>query len=185
MEIINFLLPIGVTFIFSFVSSLFYFRMFHKREVAMAINLFAIAVFCIVYFVTFDNNIGLGIGLLGVLSLVRLRARLDSLFDILFIFMAITFGLIAASVEDVSMVVFVDSLLMFIACVFSSRLIFKKRYVTTKIVFDDINFDRMDDMSYLKDRVRTALKINPIYVRVSKVDYLKDSVTVRVTYVVH
>ncbi|MBT3864534.1 DUF4956 domain-containing protein [Candidatus Peregrinibacteria bacterium] len=185
MSLVPFLIPFGLTLFFSGFASWFYYKSFYKKDLAMAVVLYSLLIFCIVYFVSFENNLGLGIGLLGILSLIRLRSTLENLVDIGFVFLAITLGLLNASISDVWMIVFVNALLVLITCTLASKSLFTKRVVWTKVTYDDIDFERMDDMSYLKERVRQSLKISPIHVQVSRVNYLKDSVTLRVLYELH
>jgi len=185
MEIGAFLPAMGITLLFSGITSYFYYKTYSKRDVATSIVLYALFVFSIVYFVSFEDNIGLGIGLLGILSLIRLRSAVDSLVDIAFVFLSITLGLLNASVADLNAVFFVNAILVFVTLLLSSKILFTKKIVSMKVTFDDIDFEKMDDLRYLKKRVREAINVSPIFVRVSNVNYLKDSVTVRVTYELH
>lgn len=183
MDILNFLYSIGITIFFTVVSATVYFRIYNKKDVAFSTAFYGLLVFCIVYFVSFESNLGLGIGLLGILSLIRLRSTPENLIDISFIFYSITIGLINASVSDNFMAIaIVDVLLTVILLVLASRMIFRRNIVTSKVVFDDIEFEKLDSQKYLKDRVKKDLKIKPLYVTITRIDYLRDSVTLNVLY---
>ncbi len=183
MDIANFLYSIGLTLGFTALSAGIYFRIFNKKDIAFSTALYGLLVFCIVYFVSFESNIGLGIGLLGILSLIRLRSTPENLIDISFIFYSITIGLLNASMsDDLLSVVIADGFLTTVLIALASGLFFRKNIVTSKVIFDDLEFEKLNSLKYLKERVKKDLKIDPIYVAVTRVDYLKDSVNVKVTY---
>ena len=183
MDFLGFLYSFGITLSFSFLSAFYYFKIYLKKDIAFATAFYGLLVFCIVYFVSFESNIGLGIGLLGILSLIRLRSTPENLVDIGFIFYAITIGLLNASLEnDLLTIVSIDFFLtiILILLVFISNL--GKNIVSTRITFDDIDFEKLDSERYLRERVHESLNITPLTLRVTRVDYLKDSVNVRITY---
>lgn len=176
------LMPLGITLFFSVIAAACCYKLLHKKDLASAIILYSLMVFCIVYFVSFENNLGLGVGLLGILSLIRLRTTLENLTDISFAFYAITLGLLNASIQDNYTMVFVDGILTFIIILLASKLIFRRKIVTTRVIFDDLNFEKLNDKKLLMKRVEKDLKIKPISVSVGKIDYLKDCVTLNITY---
>lgn len=179
----EFLLPILITIFFSSISAIFYYRHYLKRDIAISIILYSLFVFCIVYFVSFEDNLGLGLGLLGILSLIRLRSSVDNLIDIGFIFYSITIGLLNASIQEVlPMIISVNVFLTLMILLLGSGVIFQRNLATTKITFDDLDLDRLADPSYLKGRVKERLRVNVLDLQVENVNYLRDSVTVTVTY---
>ena len=183
MDFTNFFFPISITLVFSTIAASFYYHFYKKQDITFAIILNSLLVFSIVYFVSFDNNIGLGIGLLGILSLIRLRSTVDNLIDIGFIFYAITIGLLNASITgSLSTIIGINVFLNAVLFILASPLVFKKRFASTRIIFDDLNFDHLNKPEELKKRIRKELKIDPITIKVMTVDYLKDSVTLRITY---
>jgi len=183
MDIANFLYSIGITLGFTALSAGVYFRIYNKRDVAFSTALYGLLIFCIVYFVSFESNIGLGIGLLGILSLIRLRSTPENLIDISFVFYSITIGLLNASMSDKLLTIIIaDGFLTVILIALASGLFFRRNIVSSKVVFDDLEFEKLDSVKYLKERVKKDLKIDPIYVSVTRIDYLKDSVNLRVTY---
>lgn len=178
-----FLLPLFATLFFSVLSAIFYYKYNLKRDIASSTVIFSVLVFFIVYFVSFENNIGLGIGLLGILSLIRLRSTPENLTDIGLIFYAISLGLLNASIIDIYTVLIVDTLSSLVLFALYSGMIFKKRITSMKIVFDDLNFEEKHSMTKIKERVKKDHGILPIYAHISKIDHLKDTVTVNILYV--
>lgn len=177
-----FLLPLGATLLFSILSAFFYYKYNLKRDIAASTVIFSVLVFFIVYFVSFENNIGLGIGLLGILSLIRLRSTPENLTDIGLIFYAISLGLLNASIGDFYTILIVDFLSSIILFALYSGLIFKRKMTSMKVVFDDLNFEDKKNMEKIKERVRKEHNINPVYAHISKIDHLKDTVTVIIFY---
>ncbi len=183
MAFTEFLLPILITLFFSGVASVFYYRHYLKRDIAISIVLYSLFVFCIVYFVSFEDNMGLGLGLLGILSLIRLRSSVDNLVDIGFVFYSITLGLLNAAIqESLEVVLGLNVFLSLMILLLGSGVVFKRNVATTIITFDDLDLDRLADPTYLKSRVKQRLHVTPLDLQVDNVNYLRDSVTVTVTY---
>ena len=178
----HFFFSAGSTLLFSFVVALFYYHKFFKRDIAIAVVLYSMLIFAIVFFVSFQSNIGLGLGLLGVLSLIRLRSIPESLVDVGFIFYAITIGLLGASILDLGSIVLIDLLLTFILILLTAGLFFRKNIVKTKITFDEIFFDKLNDVDFLRRKIQKKYSIKAINVRVVNINYLKDSATLEITY---
>lgn len=175
--------PLGVTLLFASFASYFHYKKFLKQGIAVSVVVFSLLVFFIVKFVSFEDNIGLGIGLLGILSLIRLRTALGSLIDISFIFYAITIGLLNASLVDAPFALIMTNLfLTTVVCVMASGLIFRKEIASTKVTLDDVDLAGLDNINYLKLKIADKIGIRPIFVKVDNIDFLKDTVTLKVTY---
>jgi len=172
----------AVTIIFSLLASLFHYYRFFKRGIAIAIVTYSLLVYCIVYFVSFENNLGLGIGLLGILSLVRLRSTPESPTDIGFIFYSITIGLLNASIDNAMTAIFVNTLILFVITFLASGILFKTDAVKTEVTFDDLVAEKLHDHEALMKRVEKKFGIRPLRIKVKNINYLRDSITIEVTY---
>jgi hypothetical protein len=181
----NFLYPLFATLFFTGISALYYYKLYFKRDIAAATVMFSLLVFCIVFFVSFEHNIGLGIGLLGILSLIRLRSTPENLVDISFVFYAITIGLLNASIQGIGTILLVNAIISIVLYFLSTNIFFKKRIVKTRIIFDDLNFEEMHSREELKKRIKKDLKIEALTAEITKIDYMKDCVTVNITYEVN
>ncbi len=173
---------IGITLSFSFVTAAFYYLRYHKRNISIAIIIYSLLVFCIVYFVSFENNLGLGIGLLGILSLVRLRSTPENPIDIGFVFYSITIGLLNASIESILTIIVIDFIITTIVLLLSLELFFKYDINKTEIVFDDLIAEKLSNKEKLTKKVTEQFGITPVKVKVKNINYLKDSITIVVTY---
>ncbi len=179
---LEFLTPAAITVGFAFVASLFHYYRYFKRDVAFAIVVYSLLVFCIVYFVSFENNLGLGIGLLGILSLIRLRSTPENLIDIGFAFYSITIGLLNASILNVRTVLLVNVVLLIVLVLFASKAIYRQNAIKTVVTFDDLESEKLHDQTALMRRIQKKFGVTPIKFKVRDVNYLKDSITVEITY---
>ncbi|MBN2087937.1 DUF4956 domain-containing protein [Candidatus Peregrinibacteria bacterium] len=173
---------IGITLVFSLATALFYYYKYGKREIANSIIIYSLLVFCIVYFVSFENNLGLGIGLLGILSLVRLRSTPENPIDIGFVFYSIAIGLLNASIGNIETILVVNLILTVVILFLSSGILFNKNYIKTEIVFDDLTAENLEDREKLLKIIKTKYGINPKQIKTKNINYLKDSITVEVYY---
>jgi len=179
---LEFLTPAAITIGFAFVASFFHYYRYFKRDIAFAIVVYSLLVFCIVYFVSFENNLGLGIGLLGILSLIRLRSTPENLIDIGFAFYAITIGLLNASIGDVRTVLLVNVVLLFVLILFASKLLYRQSAIKSVVTFDDLESEKLHDQAALLKRIKKKFGVTPIQFKVKEINYLKDSITVEITY---
>ena len=184
IDLQDLLIPALTTLGFTSAASLYYFLSFQKKELAVSIVLFGMLIFSIVHFVSFEGNIGLGIGLLGILSIIRLRNTLDNLTDIGFIFFAITIGLInAAMSQDATVMVMVNLVLTALLCILTSPLVFSGSRVNSKLVLDTLSSTDIKSPAKLKLRVKKILNAEILELKILELNELKDSVTVIVSYV--
>lgn len=172
----------GMTLGLALISALYYFYCHRKKDVAVSILLYSTFIFSIIFFVSFENNLGLGIGLLGILSLIRLRSALENLVDISFIFYAITIGLLGASIPDFMTLFYAQISLTAITLFFSSNYIFGKSLMSTQIILDEIILENLSRQSELKSFLKKRYGIQPVKVNIKKIDYLKDSIVLDVSY---
>lgn len=179
---VPFYISAGITIAFSLLASIYHYYRFSKRDIAMAIAFYGLLVFCIIYFVSFEDNVGLGIGLLGILSMIRLRSTAENMIDIGYIFYVIVIGLLNASVKDWQTIVTVNGVLMLILFFLSSGLIYKQNSIQTELIFDDLEAEKLDDRIKLMNLIEKKIGIRPYNIRVKSINYLKDSITVDVTY---
>lgn len=160
-----------------------YFARFHKRNIAVALIIFAVCVFSIVFFVSFEDNIGLGIGLLGILSLIRLRTNIGNLTDISFLFYSITLGLLTASlVHDLTTVIIVNVILSVMVLIVTSEKVIPKKFAKMKITFDEVIIDPSHTTERIEQKIKDKYGITPIRVNPLQIDYLKDSCVLEITY---
>jgi len=179
----HFIFASFLTLSFSLAASFFYNKKFFKKDLSIAIIIYSLLIFNIVYFVSFDEkSIGLGIGLLGILSLIRLRSTLENLIDIGYVFYAITIGLLNASLENQLTILVVNIFIFSVLIITTSGLFFKNKVLKTNIVFDEIFFKDLGDKNFIKNEIKKKYNITPIEIEVLSLNYLKDSANLEVSY---
>lgn len=178
----QFFLSVGVTLFFSLITAFYYYHQRGKRDISIAIILYSLFVFCIVYFVSFEGNLGLGIGLIGILSLIRLRSTPENLIDIGFIFYAISIGLLNASIENINDMLVVNVILSGVMLLMASGIVFKNDLISTEIILDEIESEKLGDTQALMKKVEKQFGIIPQKIKVMNINYLKDSITIKITY---
>ena len=176
-------MPLWLTLAFTSVAGAYHFHRFGKRDIAIATVLYSVLIYCIVYFVSFDENLGLGLGLLGVLSLIRLRSTTSNLLDVGFVFYAITLGLLNASIDlGYQFTAGLNVFLTLLVCVLASPRVFPKNTRKMQIVLDDLDFVSFSDTASIKKRIKKDFDLDPLTVKVLKINRLKDALTVEISY---
>ena len=170
--------PLILTIISTATVSVIYLSFFHKKEIPFAMITFSIFVYLIVNLVSFESNLGLGIGLLGILSLIRLRSSISNLVDISFLFFAITIGLINAANIELNQLLSLNFGLIIILGIGSLVYTKTPNYKTTTIVIDEIITNEKDLISKLEKEHKVEIK----ELQVVKIDHLKDSMVVNIEY---
>lgn len=170
------------TLIFASITAAYYYHRFFRKDLAVSVVVYSALIFSIVYFVSFENNLGLSIGLLGILSIIRFRSAPESLADISFIFYAIALGLLNASIGNLIIIFWVNLALTTLLIGLSSSLFFNRKLVQTQIVFDEIFISKLADHSALKKEIKKKYHIEPVEIQINKIDYLKDSVVLDIFY---
>lgn len=182
MDLTTFFLPGLFTLGFSLMAAFYHHHLFNKKDLALSIVVFSLLIFFIVHFVSFEGSLGLGIGLLGILSIVRLRSTPENLIDIAYIFYAITLGLLSASIKDLPTLFSVHLAMTLLLVALSSPLFFRKSLVKTDIIFDELVVHKLSHTTSLKKEIQVRFGVDPVEVEILKIDYLKDSIVLRVTY---
>lgn len=176
----TFYFAFAITFLFSFATAFYYYLKYHRRDLAVSVVLYSLFIFSIVYLVSFEGNLGLGIGLLGILSIIRFRSIPENLIDIGFIFYAIALGLLNASIDDYVSMAIADAMLTVVLILMTYGFLFKKDLIKVELILDEIPLDQLNDRKNLMKLIEKKYSICPVSVQVLRVDYLKDSVTLEV-----
>ncbi|QQR83286.1 DUF4956 domain-containing protein [Candidatus Peregrinibacteria bacterium] len=173
---------LAITLVFSSFTASGYFLRFRKTDVAIATILYGVFIYFIVHFVAFDSSLGLGIGLLGILSMVRLRSTAENLMDIGMIFYAITVGLLGASIADWTVLLAVNGALSLIVLGLVCPGFLHREASKIEITLDEIDLKMIampDKLSAYIER-HYSLKVRRIVLK--SIDHLKDSVSLLVYY---
>ncbi|MCR4581981.1 MAG: DUF4956 domain-containing protein [Prevotella sp.] len=174
-----------------------YYRKSHRRDFSFTFMIMTVAIFFLVYFMMgMDRGkatMGVGLGLFGIFSIMRYRTDSMPVREMTYLFVIICLSVVhamATDFEDHSLgsdgmamsyaeLVVVDVITVLAICVCEAFL----KVQSTKLIQYDrpelITPDRREEL--LADlETRTGLKITKI--DVGGIDYLRDTVVLRVTY---
>lgn len=160
-----------------------YYRKSHRRDFYFTFLLMSVAIFFLVYFMMGMERgkatMGVGLGLFGIFSIMRYRTDAMPVREMTYLFLIICLSVVHAMADAYLELAIVDV----IALVAIWLCEMKWHVQSTKLIQYDrvelIKPDRREEL--LQDlEQRTGLKI--LKVEVGGIDFLKDSVVLRVTY---
>ncbi len=160
-----------------------YYRKSHRNDFYFTFMLMTVAIFFLVYFMMgMDRGkatMGVGLGLFGIFSIMRYRTDAMPVREMTYLFLIVCLAVVHAMAEDFGELVIVDILTVasIIACerrfhVHATKLI---QYDRIELIKPEKREELINDLE-----ARTGLKI--MKVEVGGIDFLKDSVVLRVTY---
>ena len=128
-----------------------------------------------------EISMGFAFGLFAVLSMLRYRTESISVRDMTYLFLVIVMSLMAA-VGPVPLVwiVAVDVALVALVAL-SETTLFAPRTVARTVVYDDLSNIGAERMPLLVRDLEARLGVPVLHVEVGNVDFLRDSVVLRVT----
>lgn len=184
----------AVNILFSWIIIHFlYYRKSHRRDFYFTFLLISIAIFFLMFFMTYmlDNmkgktSIGIGIGLFGIFSIMRYRTDTMPVREMTYLFSIICLAVVnalAAGGLDFQPIVLLPNMAVLLAIMLCELLLLNKKEATKLIQYDRIALitpDKHDELiADLEER--TGLKIK--HAEVGAIDFLRDMAIVRITYV--
>jgi hypothetical protein len=161
----------------------FYYRKSHRNDFYFTFMLMTVAIFFLVYFMmSMDRGkatMGVGLGLFGIFSIMRYRTDTMPVREMTYLFLIVCLSVVNAMAEDYGELIVVNLLIMAAIALCESRF---KIHATKLIQYDRVELIKPEKREELIAdlEARTGLKI--MKVDVGGVDFLKDSVVLRVTY---
>ncbi|UKK54734.1 DUF4956 domain-containing protein [Prevotella sp. E2-28] len=171
-----------------------YYKKSRRRDFYFTFMLMSVAIFFLVYFMMgMDRGkatMGVGLGLFGIFSIMRYRTDTMPVREMTYLFIIICLSVVHAMFDaesDINIGVMADLLklaiidvIMFVAILMCERSL---KIMNTKLIqYDRPELTKPENKETLIEDLeqRTGLKI--IKVEVGGIDFLKDSVVLRVTY---
>lgn len=169
---------------------LVYFPVYKKRELFFTFFVFNIVIFLISFLLNkVDLSMGAAFGLFAVFSMLRYRTEDISIKDMTYLFLVIAIGLICAvtkikGASDGYEYLFLGSInlvIISVAFLLESKLLMKKEIVKT-ITYENIDLISTEKTGELIEDIKKRTGINVHRVSVEKIDFLRDSATVKIYY---
>lgn len=160
-----------------------YYRKSHRNDFYFTFMLMTVAIFFLVYFMmSMDRGkatMGVGLGLFGIFSIMRYRTDAMPVREMTYLFLIVCLSVVHAMAESYGELIVVDVLTVSAIIVCELRF---KVHATKLIQYDRVELIKPEKREELIADLesRTGLKI--LKIDVGGIDFLKDSVVLRVTY---
>ena len=160
-----------------------YYRKSHRNDFYFTFMLMTVAIFFLVYFMMgLDRGkatMGVGLGLFGIFSIMRYRTDTMPVREMTYLFLIVCLSVVHSMAESFGELLIVDVLTIIAIIICEMRF---KIHATKLIQYDRVELIKPEKREELIAdlEARTGLKI--IKIEVGGVDFLKDSVVLRVTY---
>ena len=157
-----------------------YYRRHHRRDLLTAFAVLNIGVFAVASILGSTSvGIGVGMGLFGVLSIIRLRSTEISQYEVAYYFSALSIGLIAGlgSGDPLTSSALIALVLVVVALVDSRKILPASRQEELRL---DRAFTNEDELARHVEKLLGATVTN---LRVISVDLVNDTTTIDVRWV--
>ena len=165
-----------------------YYKKSKRRDFYFTFMLISIAIFFIVFFMIFvledmkgKTSMGIGIGLLGIFSIMRYRTDAMPVREMTYLFIIIALAVVNAIAEGVPMMELVLTNLIVVFAVWLCE--HNLKTLPSKLVqYDRIELITPDRHDELKADLEKRLGVKVVKVEVGSVDFLRDMAVLRVVY---
>jgi hypothetical protein len=167
-----------------------YFPIYRQREYFFMFTIFNLIIFLISFLLNkVDLSMGAAFGLFAVFSMLRYRTESVAIRDMTYLFLCIAIGLITAVTKikdtpDVMEYVFlggVNGAILLITWMLESNRFIKKE-LSKMIIYENIELIKANRHQDLLNDLRLRTGINVHRYSVQKINFLKDSVLIKIYY---
>ncbi len=160
-----------------------YYRKSHRNDFYFTFMLMTVVIFFLVYFMMgMDRGkatMGVGLGLFGIFSIMRYRTDTMPVREMTYMFLTVCMAVVHAMAESYSELIVVDVLI--VICIILGEMRFKVN-ATKLIQYDRIELIKPEKREELIADLQARTGLSILKVDVGGIDFLKDSVVLRVTY---
>ena len=178
--LVRFFICIAVNWV---IISKLYYKKSRRRDYFFTFMLMSVAIFFLVFFMMNIERgkatMGVGLGLFGIFSIMRFRTDAMPVREMTYLFLIICLSVVHAMAEEYIQLAAVDIIILTTLWCCEKSL---KIQATKLIQYDRIELIKPERKEELKADLeeRTGLKI--IKIDVGGIDFLKDTVVLRITY---
>ena len=183
-EFLHTLIRFAVCFVFNgIIINRLYYKKSHRRDFYFTFMVMSVAIFFLVYFMMGMERgkatMGVGLGLFGIFSIMRYRTDAMPVREMTYLFVIICLSVVHAMADSYYELAIVDVITFITILLCEINLKVKQ---TKLIQYDRIELIKPERRQELIADLesRTGLKIISVYV--GGIDFLRDSVVLRVTY---
>ena len=160
-----------------------YYRKSHRNDFYFTFMLMTVAIFFLVYFMMgMDRGkatMGVGLGLFGIFSIMRYRTDAMPVREMTYLFLIVCLSVVHAMAEDFGELVVVD--ILTVAAIIICEMRFKV-HSTKLIQYDRVELIKPEKRQELLADLEERTGLTILKIEVGGIDFLKDSVVLRITY---
>lgn len=163
---------------------LIYFPVYRRRDYFFTFFMFNITIFAISFLLNTKSSFSTGaaFGLFAVFSLLRYRTEDISARDMTYLFTVIALGLISSVIRgSILELAIINGFIVIAAFFLDGNILMKTEFVQT-IQYDNIDLIKPENYEALLHDLRQRTGLNVHKASVGRVDYLKDSASIKVYY---
>lgn len=180
----KFFIRLGINFASVFILIRFiYYPVYKNRENFFTLFIFNLIIFLITFILNkSDMSMGAAFGLFAVFSMLRYRTEGISTKDMTYLFLVIAMGLITALSKGNPLEIGLINVIVILFTFALETTVFMKKEVSQNIQYENIEMIKPELRAELIAdlEARMGIKINRI--SIGKIDFLKDTATIRVYY---
>ena len=153
-----------------------------KREYIFTFLIFNVSIFMITFLMNdVQMSMGAAFGLFAVFGMLRYRTEDIIMKDMTYLFLSIAFGMITAVTKGDWEPSIVAGILLLLTFLLDSGLILK-RELYKNIQYENIEMIKPENEAALLEDLKKRTGLNIHRISVGKVDFLRDTATVRIYY---
>ena len=153
-----------------------------KREYIFTFFMFNVAIFLITFLMNdVVMSMGAAFGLFAVFGMLRYRTEDIAMKDMTYLFLSIAMGMITAVTKGDWEPAIVSSILLLMTFLLDSGIILK-REIYKNIQYENIEMIKPENHDALMEDLKTRTGLNIHRIAIGKVDFLRDTATVRIYY---
>lgn len=153
-----------------------------KREYIFTFFMFNVAIFLITFLMNdVVMSMGAAFGLFAVFGMLRYRTEDIAMKDMTYLFLSIAMGMITAVTKGDWEPAIVSSILLLLTFLLDSGLVLK-RELYKNIQYENIEMIKPENEAALMDDLKKRTGLNIHRIAVGRVDFLRDTATVRIYY---
>ena len=160
-----------------------YYRKSKRRDFFFTFMLMSVAIFFLVYFMMGMERgkatMGVGLGLFGIFSIMRYRTDAMPVREMTYLFLIICLSVVHAMASSYAELMAIDIIVLLAIMICEMKL---KTQSTKLILYDRIELVKPECRKELVEDLETRTGLKIIKVEVGGINFLKDSVVLRVIY---
>lgn len=167
-----------------------YYPIYKHRDLFFTFFIFNLIIFLITFLLNkVELSMGAAFGLFAVFSMLRYRTEDISIKDMTYLFLVIALGLVSAVIkvknaDDIfenMFLIFINGIVLLITYLLESSILMKKETMK-QLTYENIELIKPERREDLIADLKTRTGINIHRLSIHKIDFLKDSVVIKIYY---